>query len=59
VVGKKTTVILDSGVRRGSDIVKALALGATAVLTGRATLYGISSSDIFLAMVSGTCWGQY
>jgi (S)-mandelate dehydrogenase len=39
-VGDKLTLILDSGVRRGSDIVKALALGAKAVLTGRATLYG-------------------
>lgn len=41
-VGEKATVILDSGVRRGSDIAKALALGAKAVLTGRATLYGTS-----------------
>jgi isopentenyl diphosphate isomerase/L-lactate dehydrogenase-like FMN-dependent dehydrogenase len=39
-VGDRATVILDSGVRRGSDIFKALALGAKAVLTGRATLYG-------------------
>lgn len=39
-VGNKLTIILDSGVRRGSDIVKAMALGAKAVLTGRATLYG-------------------
>src|SRR3984957_11491838 len=39
-VGDRCTVILDSGVRRGSDIAKALALGAKAVLTGRATLYG-------------------
>jgi isopentenyl diphosphate isomerase/L-lactate dehydrogenase-like FMN-dependent dehydrogenase len=39
-VGDKMTLILDSGVRRGSDIVKALALGAKCVLTGRATLYG-------------------
>jgi (S)-mandelate dehydrogenase len=39
-VGDKATVILDSGIRRGSDIVKALALGAKCVLTGRATLYG-------------------
>jgi isopentenyl diphosphate isomerase/L-lactate dehydrogenase-like FMN-dependent dehydrogenase len=39
-VGDRCTVILDSGVRRGSDIVKALALGAKAVLTGRATLFG-------------------
>ena len=39
-VGDKMPVLLDSGIRRGSDIVKALALGAKAVLTGRATLYG-------------------
>ncbi|MGH7211614.1 MAG: alpha-hydroxy acid oxidase, partial [Acetobacteraceae bacterium] len=39
-VGDRATVILESGVRRGSDIAKALALGAKAVLTGRATLYG-------------------
>lgn len=39
-VGDRATLILDSGVRRGSDIVKALALGAKCVLTGRATLYG-------------------
>jgi (S)-mandelate dehydrogenase len=39
-VGERATVILDSGVRRGSDIVKAVALGAKCVLTGRATLYG-------------------
>jgi len=34
------TVLLDSGVRRGSDVAKALALGAHAVLAGRPTLYG-------------------
>ena len=43
-VGGKTTIILDSGVRRGSDMVKALALGANAVLAGRPTLYGISTA---------------
>ena len=42
-VGKRTTVIVDSGVRRGSDIVKAVALGANAVLAGRATLYGTAA----------------
>jgi isopentenyl diphosphate isomerase/L-lactate dehydrogenase-like FMN-dependent dehydrogenase len=41
-VGKRTTIILDSGVRRGGDIVKALALGANAVMMGRATLYGVA-----------------
>ena len=39
-VGKKLTVLLDGGVRRGVDILKARALGAQAVLTGRATLFG-------------------
>jgi isopentenyl diphosphate isomerase/L-lactate dehydrogenase-like FMN-dependent dehydrogenase len=39
-VGERCTVILDSGIRRGSDVLKALALGARMVLVGRATLYG-------------------
>jgi (S)-mandelate dehydrogenase len=39
-VGKKMTVLLDGGVRRGVDILKARALGAQAVLVGRATLFG-------------------
>jgi len=38
--GKRLTVMVDSGFRRGADVVKALALGAAAVLIGRATLYG-------------------
>ena len=39
-VGTKMTVLLDGGVRRGVDILKARALGAHGVLTGRATLFG-------------------
>ena len=39
-VGHKTTIIVDSGFRRGSDVVKALALGANLVLVGRSTLWG-------------------
>src|SRR4051812_225167 len=39
-VGSKMTVLLDGGVRRGVDILKARALGAQGVLTGRATLFG-------------------
>jgi isopentenyl diphosphate isomerase/L-lactate dehydrogenase-like FMN-dependent dehydrogenase len=38
--GRRITVLVDSGFRRGADVVKALALGANAVLIGRATLYG-------------------
>ncbi|MDP3137718.1 MAG: alpha-hydroxy acid oxidase [Burkholderiaceae bacterium] len=39
-VGGRIAIMLDSGVRRGTDIVKALALGADMVFVGRATLYG-------------------
>jgi isopentenyl diphosphate isomerase/L-lactate dehydrogenase-like FMN-dependent dehydrogenase len=39
-VGERTTVIVDSGFRRGSDVVKALAIGAKLVMVGRATLWG-------------------
>ena len=42
-VDGRMTVIVDSGVRRGSDIVKCMALGADAVLAGRATLYGTAA----------------
>lgn len=37
-------VLVDSGFRRGADIVKAVALGARAVLLGRATLYGLAAA---------------
>ena len=43
-VGSRMTVFLDSGVRRGSDVVKAVALGADAVLVGRAPLYGLAAA---------------
>jgi (S)-mandelate dehydrogenase len=43
-VGAKMTVLLDGGVRRGVDIVKARALGAQAVLVGRATLFGVMAA---------------
>jgi len=42
-VGGKATVLVDSGIRRGSDIAKCLALGAKGVLAGRATLYGVAA----------------
>jgi len=42
-VGGRGEIVFDSGVRRGTDIVKALALGATAVAVGRAYLYGLAA----------------
>ena len=42
VVGGRSEVLLDSGVRRGGDVMKALALGARAVLVGRAYAWGLS-----------------
>ena len=43
-VGGRTEIICDGGVRRGSDIVKALAAGATAVMAGRAYLYALGAA---------------
>lgn len=40
-VGRHLTIVIDSGFRRGTDVIKALALGAHAVMIGRATLYGL------------------
>jgi (S)-mandelate dehydrogenase len=42
-VGDRLAVIVDSGFRRGSDVVKAIALGADAVMIGRPTLYGLAA----------------
>ncbi|MBS9534915.1 mycofactocin biosynthesis FMN-dependent deaminase MftD [Mycobacterium sp. M1] len=43
-VGDQVEVLLDGGVRRGSDVVKALALGARAVMIGRAYLWGLGAA---------------
>jgi isopentenyl diphosphate isomerase/L-lactate dehydrogenase-like FMN-dependent dehydrogenase len=43
-VGDRIEVLLDGGVRRGSDIVKALCLGARAVMIGRAYAYGLGAA---------------
>jgi L-lactate dehydrogenase (cytochrome) len=56
-VGDRAEVMLDSGIRRGRDIVKALALGARGCLVGRAYLYGLGVGgergvDAAIAMLS-------
>ena len=43
-IGARADVWLDSGIRRGSDVVKALALGARGVLVGRAPLWGVAAA---------------
>ncbi len=43
-VGDQVEVLLDGGVRRGGDVVKALALGAKAVMIGRAYLWGLGAN---------------
>ena len=43
-VGGRTEVLMDGGIRRGSDIVKALCVGARAVLIGRAYAYGLAAA---------------
>jgi L-lactate dehydrogenase (cytochrome)/glycolate oxidase len=43
-VGGQIDVVMDGGVRRGSDVVKALAVGAKAVMIGRAYLWGLAAN---------------
>ena len=42
--GRRLSIIVDGGFRRGTDVIKAVALGANAAMTGRATLYGLASN---------------
>ena len=43
-VGDQVEVLMDGGIRRGSDVVKAVALGARAVMIGRAYLWGLAAN---------------
>jgi L-lactate dehydrogenase (cytochrome) len=58
-VGDQVEVLLDGGIRRGSDVVKALALGARAVMIGRGYLWGLAAngpagvSNVFEVLRSG------
>ncbi|HWG80978.1 MAG TPA: alpha-hydroxy acid oxidase [Stellaceae bacterium] len=42
-VGDRIAIIVDGGIRRGTDVIKAVALGADAVFAGRAVLYGVAA----------------
>ncbi len=46
VAGGRVPVLMDSGVRRGADVLKALALGAAAVLLGRPYVYGLAGAGV-------------
>jgi isopentenyl diphosphate isomerase/L-lactate dehydrogenase-like FMN-dependent dehydrogenase len=43
-VGDQVEIVLDGGIRRGGDVVKAVALGARAVMIGRAYLWGLAAN---------------
>ncbi|MFP5076113.1 alpha-hydroxy-acid oxidizing protein [Rhizobium sp. YIM 134829] len=51
-VGDKTVVMLDGGIRRGSDVLKALALGARFVFVGRPFLYAASIGGLDAALLA-------
>ena len=45
-IGSQGVVLVDGGIRRGGDIAKAIAMGATAVLVGRAYAYGLAGAGL-------------
>jgi isopentenyl diphosphate isomerase/L-lactate dehydrogenase-like FMN-dependent dehydrogenase len=64
-VGDRLDVLVDGGVRRGTDVVKAIALGARAVLAGRAPIWGLAAAgeegartvlELLRAEVETTLW---
>lgn len=60
VVQGKIPVLMDSGIRRGTDIIKALALGATSVLIGRPYMYGLAvGGEEGVARVIRNLWADF
>ena len=55
-VSGRCEVYLDSGIRRGTDVFKALALGARAVFIGRPMVYGLAWNVSFLSGLFGLVW---
>lgn len=53
-VGDRMTVLFDSGVRTGVDILKALCLGAKGVMVGRPTMYGLGIAGKYYVAPSAT-----
>ena len=47
----KMEVYLDGGVRKGTDVLKALALGARAVFVGRPVIWGLASQGVFIFLI--------
>jgi L-lactate dehydrogenase (cytochrome) len=59
-VGNKTTILFDSGIRRGADVFKAMALGAKAVLIARPYAYGLAlNGEEGVKEVVGKFAGRY
>ena len=57
-VNSQVEVLMDGGIRRGGDIVKALCLGARAVLVGRAYAWGLARPVAPVSRVQSRSWGR-
>lgn len=60
VIQGKIPVLMDSGIRRGADVIKALALGASSVLIGRPYMYGLAvGGEKGVAQVIRNLWADF